>query len=229
MAGHPQARNAWLSQGDAKAVPFQVGYVGHDAPGAFPQIPLTVLAVECGPACEVGHPDVANQDPSPDQNTPQRGHKRAWSSYVRSEVPPRGASGAHGCTRIFTAVSLCSIRVRRPSETKSSNAIRPVMNGFRSILPAWTSLTTASWSRTYAMVPRRSISLSTNFCMSTVAGWPQIDTLTMTPAGRTASSRRSSSSLTPAHSNPMSAPTPSVSLRTSSLTSWDDGSSTWSA
>ena len=75
----------------------------------------------------------------------------------------------------------------------------------------------------------RSISESTRSFICTVAGWPQMATLTTRPPGRTAPIADASTASMPAHSNATSAPAPPVRSRTASPTSVSVGSSTTSA
>ncbi len=63
----------------------------------------------------------------------------------RFGVGPDHSPRPDGDTRILTAVSLRWIRVSKPSSTRLSRAILPVMNGLRLILPSCTSLITSGW------------------------------------------------------------------------------------
>src|SRR5664280_284475 len=134
-----------------------------------------------------------------------------------------------GDTRIFTAVSFRWSSVSNPSSMRFSSAIFPVMKGLRSTFPDCTSLITSGWLPMYAMVPRKSTSLSTNFCSSSLAGRPQMATTTMTPPGLMASNRVSSTTCTELHSKATSAPDPPLSRLTSSTTSTSAGLRPWSA
>ena len=62
-----------------------------------------------------------------------------------------------------------------------------------------------------------------------MAGCPQIATTTITPPGRMASNRVSSTTFTELHSKATSAPDPPLSRLTSSTTSTSAGFSAWSA
>lgn len=97
-------------------------YIGN-GPRSAPPLPVT----RCVPGQGEGR---ARRLPPPRKDTRDGGDRSG--SMDQSPFP-------EGETRILTAVSLRWIRVSKPSSTRPSTPILPVMNGARSIFPDSTS------------------------------------------------------------------------------------------
>lgn len=144
MSKAPMARPAADGGGKVKALGRPPGAVGEVASAAetYSQA-RRATGGRAGPKVTSGARKQNLPRSAPGPPAPATVVRRSDRPY-----PRRRPTALYPWTRIFTAVSLWSISVVRPSETRSSRAMRRVMNGVRSTTPSRTSLMTASWSRT---------------------------------------------------------------------------------